>query len=149
MNASTSVVRSFRYGVSQGLSLDHYSFRFTSMTSLYSSKHHHQQQQQQQLQQQQQQKSKQTLKCPLILIGTPQTVNEVDNHNVVGVTIDCNLSSSSHLTALCKVFPRKCTSYIKLNSFWSFMPANYFFMPIFSPSSTTDRHCGLSKSKYS
>ena len=94
-------------------------------------------------------KSKQTLKCPLILIGTTQTVNEDDNHNVVGVTIDCNLSWSSHVTTLCKVFPRKCTSYIKINTFWSFMHANYFFMPIFSPSSTTDRRCGLSKSKYS
>ena len=46
------------------------------------------------------------LKCSPISIGK-QTVNEVDNHKVLGVTIDCNLSWSSHMTALCKSISKK------------------------------------------
>ena len=41
-----------------------------------------------------------TLKCPPISIGN-QTVNEDDNHKVLGVTIDSNISWSSYVTALC------------------------------------------------
>ena len=41
------------------------------------------------------------LKCPPISIGK-QTVNEVNSHKVLGVTIDCNRSWSSNVTALCK-----------------------------------------------
>ena len=37
------------------------------------------------------------LKCPPISIGN-QTVSEVDNHQVLGVTIDYSLSWSSHVT---------------------------------------------------
>ena len=41
-----------------------------------------------------------TLKCPPVSIGN-QTVNEDDNHKVLGVTIDSNISWSSYVTALC------------------------------------------------
>jgi len=43
-----------------------------------------------------------TLKCPSIFFGD-QTVNEVDSHeSALGVTTDCSLSWSSHVTGLCK-----------------------------------------------
>ena len=42
-----------------------------------------------------------------------------------------------------KVFPRKFINYLKLSTFWIFMPENYLFMPIFNPLLTTDRHCGI------
>ena len=80
------------------------------------------------------------LKCPPISIGN-QTVNEVDDHKVLGVTIDWNLSWSSHVTALCKCISKKIINYLKLSTFWIFMPENYFFMPIFNPLLTTDRRC--------
>ena len=57
----------------------------------------------------------------------------------------CDLWLQSFLVRSCdylKVLPRKCTTYLKLNTFWTFVPENYSFMPIFSPSSTTDQRCG-------
>ena len=56
------------------------------------------------------------LKCPPISIGN-QTVNEVDNHKVLGVTIDCNLSWSSHMTALCKCISKKVYQLSKIKHF--------------------------------
>ena len=47
-----------------------------------------------------------TLKCTPIFVGN-QTVNAVDNHKVLGVTIDCNLSWSRHVTASCKSTSKK------------------------------------------
>ena len=65
------------------------------------------------------------LKCPPISIGN-QTVSEVDNDRVLGVTIDCNLSWSSHVTAFCKSISKKMY-YLKLSTFWISMPENFFF----------------------
>ena len=56
------------------------------------------------------------LKCPPISIGN-QTVNEVDNHKVLGVTIDCNLSWSNHVTALCKSISKKIYQLSKIKLF--------------------------------
>ena len=42
-----------------------------------------------------------SLKGPPFSMGS-QIVSEVDNHKVLGVTTDCSLSWSSHVTALCK-----------------------------------------------
>ena len=44
-----------------------------------------------------------TSKCPPISIGN-QTVSGVDNHKVLGATIDYNHFWSSLLTALCKKY---------------------------------------------
>ena len=55
-------------------------------------------------------------KCPPISIGN-QTVNEVDNHKVLGVTIDCNLSWTSHVTALCKSTSMKIYQLPKIKHF--------------------------------
>ena len=75
-----------------------------------------------------------TLRCPSISVGN-QSVNEVSNHKVLGVTIDSNLSWSSNVAALCKstsifffffffffVFFICFTSYLKSNTY---MPENY------------------------
>ena len=56
------------------------------------------------------------LKCPPISIGN-QTVNEVDNHKILGVTIDYNLSWSSHVTALCKSISKKIDQLSKIKHF--------------------------------
>ena len=56
------------------------------------------------------------LKRPPIAIGN-QTVNEVDDHTVLGVTIDCNLSWSSHVTALCKRISKKIYQLSKVRHF--------------------------------
>ena len=56
------------------------------------------------------------LKCPPISIGN-QTVNEVDNHKVLGVTIDCNLSCSSHGVALCQSASKKIYQLSKIKHF--------------------------------
>ena len=55
-------------------------------------------------------------KCPPISIGN-QTVNEVDNHKVLGVTTDCSLSWSSHVTALCKSISKKIYQLSKIKHF--------------------------------
>ena len=56
------------------------------------------------------------LECPPVSIGN-QTVNEVDSHKVLGVTNDCSLSWSSHVTALYKSIPKKIYKLSKLNYF--------------------------------
>ena len=57
-----------------------------------------------------------SLKCPSISIGN-QIVNGVDNHKVLDVTIDCNLSWSSHVTALCKSTSNKVDQVSKIKHF--------------------------------
>ena len=66
------------------------------------------------------------LKCPPISIGN-QTVNEVDNHKVLGVTIDCNLSWSSHVTALCKSISKKIYQLSKIKHFLNLRARKIFF----------------------
>ena len=83
-----------------------------------------------------------SVKYPPISIGN-QTVNEVDNHKVLGVTIDCSLSWSIHVTALCKRTFIYLYSYLNLNIFLTFMPEYSFFVPIFNPLLSTDRRCGI------
>ena len=56
------------------------------------------------------------MKCPPISIGN-QTVSEVDNHKVLGVTIDCNLSWSSDVTALGKSISKKIYQLSKVKHF--------------------------------
>ena len=56
------------------------------------------------------------LKCPPISIGN-QTVSEVDNHKVLGVTIDCSLSWSNHVTALCKSISKNNYQLSKIKHF--------------------------------
>ena len=59
------------------------------------------------------------LKNPPISIGN-QTVNEVDNHKVLGVTIDCNPSwSDCHVTALCKSISKKIYQLSKIKHIWN------------------------------
>ena len=72
-----------------------------------------------------------TLRCPSISVGN-QSVDELNNHKVLGVTIDSSLSWSSHMAALCKstsifffflnFYFLFFTSYLKSNTF---MPENY------------------------
>ena len=59
------------------------------------------------------------LKCPPISIGN-QTVSEVDNHQILGVTIDCSLSWSSHVTTLCKSISKKIYQLSKIKHFLNF-----------------------------
>ena len=66
------------------------------------------------------------LKCPPIFLGY-QTVNEVDNHKVLGDTIDCNLSWSSHGTALCKSISRKMYQLSKIKYFLNLHARKLFF----------------------
>ena len=66
------------------------------------------------------------LKCPPISIGN-QTVNEVDNHKVLGVTIDCNLPWSSHMTALCKSISKKIYQLSKIKHFLNLHARKLFF----------------------
>ena len=82
------------------------------------------------------------LKCPPISIGN-QTVNEDDNHTVLGVTIGCNLSWSSHVTASCKSISKKIDQLSKIKHFLHLHARNYFVIPIFNPLLTTDRRCGI------
>ena len=67
-----------------------------------------------------------TLKCPPISIRI-QTVNEVDNHKVLGVTIDCNLSWSSHGAAICKSASKKIYQLSKIKHFMNLHARNIFF----------------------
>ena len=46
-----------------------------------------------------------------------QTVNEVDKHKVLDVTIDCNLSWSSRVTALCKSTSKEIYQLSKIKNF--------------------------------
>ena len=44
-------------------------------------------------------------------------MNEVDKHKVLGVIIDCNLSWSSHVTALCKSISKNIYQLSKIKHF--------------------------------
>jgi len=66
------------------------------------------------------------LKCPPISIGN-QTVTEVDNHKGLGVTIDCNLSWSSHVIALCKSISKKMYQISKIKHFLNLYARKLFF----------------------
>ena len=66
------------------------------------------------------------LKCPPISLEN-QTVNEVDNHKVLGLTIDCSLSWSSHVTALCKSISRKIYQLSKIKHFLNLHARKLFF----------------------
>ena len=90
-----------------------------------------------------------TLKCPPISVGI-QTVNEVDNHKVLGVTIDCNLSWSNHGAALCKSASKKIYQLSKIKHFLDLHARKLFFSCTYSTHRRlrTDT-VGLSKCKYS
>jgi len=66
------------------------------------------------------------LKCPPISIGK-QTVNEVDSHKVLGVTIDCTPSWSSNVTALCKSISKKIYQLSKIKHILNFHARKLFF----------------------
>ena len=61
----------------------------------------------------QQKRQNMTSKCPPLFIKH-QTVEEVDSHTVLGVTVDNKLSWSEHVTALCKTASKKSISYQEL-----------------------------------
>ena len=67
------------------------------------------------------------LKCPPISIGN-QTVNEVDNHKVLGVTTDCSLSWSTHVTASCKSISKKIYQLSKIKHFLNLHARKLFFL---------------------
>ena len=69
-------------------------------------------------------------------------VNEVDNHKITGVTIDCNLSwSCSHVTASRKGTSKKNCQLSTIKYFLNLHARNYSFMPEFSVSTITDQRC--------
>ena len=88
------------------------------------------------------------LKCLSISFGN-QTVNELNNHKVLSVTIDCNLSWSSHVTALCKSTSNKVYQVSKIKHFWTSMPENIFSCPYSIHHRLRIDAVGLSKCKYS
>ena len=88
------------------------------------------------------------LKCLSISFGN-QTVNELNNHKVLSVTIDCNLSWSSHVTALCKSTSNKVYQVSKIKHFWTSMPENIFSCPYSIHHRLRIDTVGLGKCKYS
>ena len=75
-------------------------------------------------------------------------VSEVDNHKVLGVTIDCSLSWSSHVTALCKSASKKIYRLSKIKHFLNLLPENYFFTLILNPSLITHFSAPTSYTSY-
>ena len=67
-----------------------------------------------------------TLKCPSVSIKN-QTFTEVDNHKVLGVTTDSNLSWSSHMTALCQSTSKKMYQLSKIEHFLNLDARKIFF----------------------
>ena len=67
-----------------------------------------------------------TLKCPPVSIES-QTFTEVDNHKVLGVTTDSNLSWSSHMTALCQSTSKKMYQLSKIEHFRNLDARKVFF----------------------
>ena len=55
---------------------------------------------------------------------------------VLGVTIDSTFAGWVISLLYAKVLPWKFTSYLKSKTFWTFMPENYSFIPIFDNGST-------------
>jgi hypothetical protein len=67
-----------------------------------------------------------TSKCPPLFIKH-QTVEEVDSHKVLGVTVDNNLSWSKHVTALCKTASKKVYQLSRIKHFLNPHARKLFF----------------------
>ena len=57
-----------------------------------------------------------TSKCPPLFIKH-QTIEEVDSHKVLGVTVDNNLSWCKYVTALCKTASKKVYQLSRIKHF--------------------------------
>ena len=60
------------------------------------------------------------------------TIEEVQNHRVLGVTIDNNLAWTSHVNTLCKKISQKYSNFLNLNFLLISMQVKYSSVPIFN-----------------